>query len=234
MGRAYYELGELTDAIGSKPAALDVHRKALAVRRELADGPEADAATKADVARSLVAVGQLQASTGDTSGGASVVRGGVGAGGGLGATVGAADPLRAVLALVYDHIGWLLRAGRPAEALAACERAKSILEELADANPNTTRFQSDLARSHNTIGVLLQQTGRPAEALAAFERAMAILWKLTEANPNVTEFQEDLAFVHEYIGHVLRYTSKPYEALASYRHAAGNRRFAQVHRTNLQ
>ncbi len=39
LGRAYDELGELTDKIGSKPEALAVHGKALAVRRELAEAP---------------------------------------------------------------------------------------------------------------------------------------------------------------------------------------------------
>ena len=37
LGRAYFELGELTDKIGNKPEALAVHRKGLAVRRELAE-----------------------------------------------------------------------------------------------------------------------------------------------------------------------------------------------------
>ena len=67
LGRAYDELGELTDKIGSKPEALAVHRKALAVRRELAEAPESDAATRADAARSLLAIGWLRHRTGDMS-----------------------------------------------------------------------------------------------------------------------------------------------------------------------
>ena len=62
LGRAYYELGELTDKIGNKPEALAVHRKALAVRRELAQRPGADAEAVLDVVRSLTQRLSLHAS----------------------------------------------------------------------------------------------------------------------------------------------------------------------------
>ena len=39
LSKAYEELGEVTSKIGSKPEAIAVHRKALAIRRELASGP---------------------------------------------------------------------------------------------------------------------------------------------------------------------------------------------------
>ena len=57
LGRAYYELGELTGEIGNRAEALAVHRKALAVRRELAGRPGADDAAVLDVVRSLYAFG---------------------------------------------------------------------------------------------------------------------------------------------------------------------------------
>ena len=59
MGDAYFELGELTSKIGDKPAALAAHRKGLAVRRELASEPAADAEARGDVARSLHAAAVL-------------------------------------------------------------------------------------------------------------------------------------------------------------------------------
>ena len=55
--------------------------------------------------------------------------------------------------------------GRPSEALAAYEQARAIQQKLADANPNVTEFQSELARIHNNIGTLLcgdGQAGRGA------------------------------------------------------------------------
>ena len=75
LGKAYDELGELTGKIGNKPEALAVHLKALAVRRELAAeagaGPTAQPGwreARLDVARSLIATGQLREETGDTPG----------------------------------------------------------------------------------------------------------------------------------------------------------------------
>ena len=67
MGNAYFELGELTAKIGDKPAALAAHRKGLAVRRELASEPAADAEARGDVARSLFAAGVLLIETGNSA-----------------------------------------------------------------------------------------------------------------------------------------------------------------------
>lgn len=52
-------MGGLTEQIGNKPEALALHRKALALRRELAAEPDADPGAKLDLARSLIAIGLL-------------------------------------------------------------------------------------------------------------------------------------------------------------------------------
>ena len=65
LANAYVELGELTGKIGDQSAALEVHRKALAVQRALASEPGADPRRKLDVARSLTAAGWLARSTGE-------------------------------------------------------------------------------------------------------------------------------------------------------------------------
>src|SRR5215471_7024358 len=59
LAAAYFQLGELTDKIGDKKEALAVHRKALALRRELAAAEGADGEARLDVARSLAMVGKL-------------------------------------------------------------------------------------------------------------------------------------------------------------------------------
>jgi len=68
LAQSYFELGDLTDKIGIKPEALAVHRKALAIRRTLASGTNADAGSKLDLARSLIAAGLLAEATGDNAG----------------------------------------------------------------------------------------------------------------------------------------------------------------------
>ena len=68
LAQSYFELGELTDKIGIKPEALAVHHKALAIRRELAVGLDADVGPRLDLARSLIAAGLLSEATGDSVG----------------------------------------------------------------------------------------------------------------------------------------------------------------------
>ena len=113
----------------------------------------------------------------------------------------------------------LSETGKPAEALAAYEQARAIRERLARENPTVTQFQSDLATSHDNIGMLLRETGKPAEALAAYEQARAIQERLARENPTVTQFQSDLAVSHNNIGMLLSDTGKPAEALAAYEQA---------------
>ena len=92
----------------------------------------------------------------------------------------------------------------------------AIQQKLADANPSVSEFQSDLANSHNSIGILLEATGKPAEAMEAHQSALAIRRKLADANPSVSEFQSDLALSHNNIGILLKKTGKPAEALKAY------------------
>ncbi len=68
LGRAYFELGDLTSAIGKMSDAVPVHREGLAVRRELATRPNADPDAALDVVRSLVSLGVVLDSSGDKAG----------------------------------------------------------------------------------------------------------------------------------------------------------------------
>ena len=54
LGRAYEELGQITGQIGTSNEALDVVRKAIAIRRGLATLPGADDAIRLDLARNLI------------------------------------------------------------------------------------------------------------------------------------------------------------------------------------
>ena len=88
----------------------------------------------------------------------------------------------------------------PAEARKAYETALAIRQKLADAHPAVTEYQSNLATSHNDLGILLSETGAPAEARKAYETALAIRQKLADAHPSVTEYQSNLATSHNTLG----------------------------------
>jgi tetratricopeptide (TPR) repeat protein/tRNA A-37 threonylcarbamoyl transferase component Bud32 len=224
LGKAYDELGELTAAIGNKPDALAVHLKALAVRRELAaaagSGPRALAEwrdARVDVARSLIATGNLRDVTGDMPGALAAYQEARALAEGLAAPGDANAAVMAVLAMSHLGNGRLLfTRGKPAEALAKYEQARAIHQTLADANPTLTEHQRDLAVIHYNIGLVLGQTGRPNESRAAFEQARAIRQKLVDANPSVAQFQYDLANSIAGIGWVLGGMGRSSEALAAW------------------
>jgi tetratricopeptide (TPR) repeat protein len=215
LATGYYQLGRLTEDIGDKTEALAVHRKALALRRELAAAPGADVEARLDVALSLQVVAGLLRQTGDRAGALAAfeeLRD-------LAAAL-TTDAPTDYLAAAYNGIGLVLsETGKLAEALKAYAQARDLVQKLVDANPAGTRFQSDLAWSHSNIGTLLAQTGELVEALKAYEKARDLREKLVDANPAVTEFQSALAGSHYRIGEVLQQTGELVKALKAYEKA---------------
>ena len=216
LAQSYFELGELTEKIGIRPEALAVHRKALAIRRELATGPDADAAAKLDLARSLNVAGVLSHYTGDSAGALWPSRRPATGLRHWPTPRRRPDAARDVFGISDFRIGWLQSlTGKPAEGLESYRRALAIQRKLADDNPAVTEFRSRLADSYHNIGVVQSQTGQTAEALDSFRRALAIQQKLADDNPAVTRFRSDLAYSHNNIGLMQNLTGLPAEALES-------------------
>jgi tetratricopeptide (TPR) repeat protein len=134
------------------------------------------------------------------------------------------DSLKA-LAWAYFDLGKLTaEIGDKTGALAAYERALSIRQALADAHPESTDSQGDLASTHNNIGLLLFDTSKPSEAMVSYESAMSIKQRLADAHPESTDFQSDLASTHNNIGILLSKTGKPSESLVSFEKARSIRK----------
>jgi serine/threonine protein kinase/tetratricopeptide (TPR) repeat protein len=216
LAEGFFQLGELTEKIGSKPEALKVHRKALAVRRELAAAPDADVPTRLDVARSLGPMGKLLLALGDSAGALAAFEEQRNIAQALEAE-SPTDAVRQVLGSGHNYLGWVLRQkGKPGEALESFQKAASIRQQLADANPAFAPFQSDLAGSYSNMCNVLMQMGNAGEALAANEKARAIQQKLVDANPTTAKFQVALANYYDGLGAVLGPMGKVAEALAAY------------------
>jgi tetratricopeptide (TPR) repeat protein len=219
LADGYFQLGELTDKIGDKKDALAVHRKALALRRELAAAPGADGETRLDVARSLQAVASLLANTGDTAAALSAFQEQRDLAEALEAKA-PTDAVRTQQAYGHHGIGDVLeQTGNLAAALQAYREAVAIRQKLTDANPAVSAFQSELATSHYNSGVVLYEMGNMAAALQAYQKALAIQQKLADANPAVTDFQRDLATNQIEIGYVLLQMGKPAAALREHQKA---------------
>jgi tetratricopeptide (TPR) repeat protein len=223
LAAAYFQLAELTDKIATKPEALAVHRKALAVRRELAATEGADVETRLDVARSLRAEGALLYYTGDPTGALRAWEEQRDIATALEAEA-ATDAVRTVLARSHNTIAVLLmEAGKPTEALQAFQEALAIQQKLADAHPAIAGYQSELALSHNNIGTVLVRTGKPEEALTEWRKALAINQKLADTYPAVADFQSALAGTYTNIGDLLSQTGKLAEVLEAYQKVLGIR-----------
>jgi eukaryotic-like serine/threonine-protein kinase len=220
LGRAYFEVADLTEKIGSKDVSLQTHRRALAVRRTLARESGADPAAQAEVGRSLLAIGMLLSEMGQMADARAaddearsllerLVRSEPGV-----------PAFQADLAVCYHRFGVLFsETGRPTEALQAYDRAIAIRAPLASAHPNLPGLERDLAWSYSNVGNLFAATGRPGEALAAHERARAIRETLASVNPSDLLVQSDLAGTYMNIGNVLARKGRLAEAMASYQRA---------------
>jgi serine/threonine-protein kinase len=224
LGRAYAELGDLIDQIGSKPEALAVQRKAQAVRQELAAGPEADAASNADVARSHTMVRLLQEEIGDTSGALTSFDAGRRLAEGFATTAKSDEQIQAILGSVYQWMGRaMVRSGKPVEAMATYERSLAIRQALAAAHPDVTQFQGDLAASLDYLSGLLEVSAKPAEALAAATRSLAIRRKLADTHPSDIELQMRLSVCLGHVGGIHVALGRPGQAAAPLRQAVAIR-----------
>jgi len=217
LGRAEFELAELTAKVGDQKGALEAHRQVLSLREALASEPGADAESDAEVGRSLVALGRRQEAIGRT---AEAIASYQTAQVRLAALVEAhasVASLRADLAVAEYSLGWLLHLiGKPAEGLGWLERARDAQEALARDEPTIAQYQSDLALSHNSISRVLANTGQSPAAHESLRRALAIRQHLAEANPTVASFHYDLGMTYFYIGEFHRNTGQPAAALDSY------------------
>jgi serine/threonine protein kinase len=116
----------------------------------------------------------------------------------------------------FDLAGTTAEIGSVPDAIRSYRESLAIYERLARENPSVTKFQSDLAASHNNIGVLQRATGHPDQALESHGKALAIWERLARENPSATEFQGCLALSHYSTGDLQRETGHIGQALESY------------------
>jgi serine/threonine-protein kinase len=218
MGNAYFELGELTAKIGDKSAALASHLKGLAIRRELASGPLADAEVRGDVANSLFAIAVLHTQTGNSPEALTLHEEARDLLEGLPQTGPGSVGRRGLLGRVYIEIaGVLAVTGKADAAMTIYKRSVEILAPLVADNPSVTEFRNSLSLSHQNIGILNSWTGKTVEALESYRQSLALRQKLADDNPAIPEFRSRLAKVHHSIGILQSNTGKTVEALESFR-----------------
>ena len=139
LGRAYEELGKLTGDIGTSNEALEVVRKAIAIRRDLAAEPDADDTIRLDLARNLIDQGfhlrilsDRKAARASYEEALAIVRT-------LKPTDGMTEPVYLVEARAMARIGWLLHAEGDAEqSVIWLRRAFEVVEKAIASRPAGT------------------------------------------------------------------------------------------------
>ncbi len=223
LGDAFDELGGLTQKIGDQSAALGVHRRALTARRALLAKRETDSGKRLDLARSLIAVGRLERSTGDLAAARASGEEARSLAKEVATTANAAEKVPDVLAAAIRLIALVLtETGDPAEALAAYRDALAIQQKMADANPGVIQVQTELADSLFKLGDFLDQCGRPAESIVYFDREEAIWTKVADANPTVPDYRHSLANCQMHEAAVLRRLGRPAAARALFQRAVSH------------
>jgi eukaryotic-like serine/threonine-protein kinase len=218
--QANYEVADLTNTVGRKDAALAAHRRVLAAQEALAAEPQADAATKADVARSLTAIATLLEGIGRTDEAVATYRKAASLLAPAAGSARVAAPAMTALADCRSRLGYLLYStGHAADGLLVLRQARTDQEALAQADGAAKDAWRDFANTVNRIGNLLSRTGRPSEAAVEYRKSLVIYEQLVHDNPAVTRIRDSLANSHLDLGILLLQSGRPLEAEAEQRKA---------------
>jgi tetratricopeptide (TPR) repeat protein len=218
LGRAYYEVGELTRELDSIEEAEAVLRRGLALFDTLSGENPADAEVQRAFAFCLRELGVTLTGVGRHDEALESKR----RSRDLFRTLAQADPAERALRYEWAHAEMLvgmalvLSNHPPAEVLEATERAQAILEAKVGDGPQSPDFQSNLRDLYGALGYALEAVGRGDEALAAYRRAQDLSETLFRTNPNDPEAGHELARNLGNMGIHLASVSRDAEALAAY------------------
>jgi serine/threonine-protein kinase len=221
LGRAYFDLGGLTLEIGTQAESATVHRKGLALRRELAGSRGADDKATIDVVQSLRALAVSLNRTANVQEGRELLEEAIKLAEGLIAAGRGSDEAKFELAECMAYQDSMVDISRPEEEAVAirrlemARRALAIGQELVGKNPGETRYLKLLGDWHGKVGRLLGSLGRLAEGMAAQKEAAATYQRLVDAQPEAYQLQNFLAMTRNNITGFLREMGKHDEAVAS-------------------
>ena len=220
LAKSYSELADVTTQIGKGDEALALQLKALAVRRELASRPTADAGATLDLVRGLYTAGRAHLSLGDAADTIALIGEATALAEALEAKGQASDAARKRLAECLNYTAILLNEQRPGirnptKAMEYNERALAIAEGLAAANPNENESSELLSAVVTHRGILLHDRRRWAEAAEAQRRAVALAKRLADANPSSAKYRDLLGRAYWNLVGKLSSSGKPAEALAT-------------------
>ncbi len=224
LGRAYEELGELTFSIGD---ALAIYRKAIEVRRALAEGPGATDAIKLDLTRNLRSAGFGMEGMSDRPAARACYDEALAIVKTLRPADGMTEPVYLVAGRILQSIGWWYHASaNEKESVIWLRRACETVEKGLASRPRGPVSAQDkeallsLASMLHALSGPLNALGRAAESLPDQERALRISRELAATDPDDPQVRISHAVSYFNMGGSLRSQDRWSDALSAYRAGA--------------
>ena len=207
LAEAYDRLGNVLGRpysanLGDTAAAFDSYRKALDIRRRLAERAPADRQSQLDLWSSYNNVGGLLRETGDTPGALqlherakAIVDALLGAAPDDPGLLRTAAQTSSTLAVSYAQLG------RIPDGLAAARAALAFDERLLARDSGNLPLQQDMASIHGRIGMFLMKRGDVDAALPHFQKGFDLAVALLDAEPSNITFQRRLSNGHSHFAH---------------------------------
>jgi non-specific serine/threonine protein kinase/serine/threonine-protein kinase len=199
LGSAYVRVGDIQGVLGGQSTgnvsgALESYRKALTLRKSLAEADPGNSLAQRKLAYTYGRIGGMLGQMNDFAGALENDR----------ASVAILDPLVArhpsdfalgvEQGLGYEYVAYhLSMKGDFTEAVANHRKASSILEKLAAAKPDDLRVQLELAHSYRLTSFTLRQMGDQNGALEVMEKSLPITQRIAHNSPNNVRAKLDLA-----------------------------------------
>ena len=224
LANIYYEMGDTQGGagqanVGDTKGALLSYRTAVAVREALQTQLPRDVEVRGGLANTLLNLGALEFSLGDSVG-LDHVRRGVGLLEQI-ITDNPNDAFRRVNLLSgYMKLRRPLAAdGKYDEAIAIVRKVLATLRPMVAADTQNTLLARNLGVTWNTLGQDLRAMGDAKSAIEHHERALAITERLRASDPKSVEFQQDFAFTHGVLADALLDAGAVSRSIGEYRRA---------------
>ena len=183
LADTHTSIGTARSVTGDLASALERHRRALAIRQQLASSNPTATAVQFSLASSHVYIGNVLSEAGDISGALESYRRGLAIQEQMAAANPAVTQFQRPGRQPVWHWSAPLETRRPGRRARVRRRAAAIQSKLAESNPTVAMFQHDLAWTLEVISRVLAQTGDSAGGFRTLGQALDVRQKLAESTP---------------------------------------------------
>ena len=215
-GKAYLQLGECTQYLGTRAEAIGPYEQALEIFTALVrDHPEVPE-YKALQARSHRELGLMYRGTGQRDEAEQAYHRALALQKALVADGHSSSEYRYDLARTYGYLAVLYQETRLSEKISEAEKAYqdavALGQGLIHDHPLDPRYQQILANSYTNLGLIYLDTKRSEEAEQLLQEALSLRQKLVEAEPQRPEHRRYLAITYQNLAELYQETARPRKA----------------------